>query len=173
MFSTSEKLTLASKAVFDAQLASAAALFKAAFDSGITLIDLQLDAVRTSFAAVTVSAKQLLAIRDAREWLSVATSQSRQAIEQAGAYGRQANEFAHDTGARFSQVVETEAALSQQKVNELVDVVKDVPAAAVTPINTFLKTAFDGAQARYDQAEHAVLHAVEAAPAVAVERDRV
>jgi hypothetical protein len=48
-------------------------------------------------------------------------------------------------------VAETEGAASRQKVAELVDAVKKASAAAMAPLNSFFKTAFNGASDRADQ----------------------
>jgi len=150
MFSLSEQLSLATKAVFDAQLQSATAFAQALFDSGVTVIDMNVDAARTSLAAATVSTRQLMAAKDPQEWLSASASQSQLAMEHARAYGRRASDLAQGHQVKFSAVAETEIAASKQKVSELVDVVKKAPSAVATPINSFLKTAFDSAHARYD-----------------------
>ena len=60
MFSFSEQWTLAGKAVVEAQLISAQAYAQAAFDSGASVLDLQLDAARTALAAAAVAGNQLL-----------------------------------------------------------------------------------------------------------------
>lgn len=151
MFTISERLTLATKAVFDAQLVSGLAFAQAAFDSGATVIDLNVEAARTCMAASTVAAKQLLSIKDAQEWFGMAASQSQLALDRLHAYGRQAADIAQGAQARFSRVAETEIAASQQKVIELVDVVKQAPGVAARPLNSFLKTAFETAHAGYDR----------------------
>ena len=148
---TTEKLSLASKAVFEAQRNSATVFAQAAYESGLTLLELNLEAFRTAFAAATVSAKQLLAIRDLREWASVSATQSQQAFERAGDYGRQAGELARETQEKFSEVAQTEFAASQQKVGELAEIVQAAPGVAAEPVNTFMKSAFDTAQAGYDR----------------------
>lgn len=151
MFTISEQLSLAAKAVFDAQLVTVTAFAQAAFDSCVTIIDLNVDAAKTCMAATTVAANQLLSARDPQDWLSMSATQSRLALDRAHAYGRQAADIAQGAQAKFSRVAETEIAASQQKVIELVDVVKKTPAVVVKPLNTFLKTALQTAHAGYDQ----------------------
>ncbi|MES2742289.1 MAG: phasin family protein [Pseudomonadota bacterium] len=151
MFAISEQLSRATKAAIDAQLVSAHAFAQAAFDSGATAIGVNVEAFKTSLAAATVAANQILAAKSTQEWLTVGTSQSQQAMERAQAYGRQAASVVQDSRAKFSQVAQQEAAVSKQKLIELVDVVKKAPAAAATPINSFFKSAIDQAQSGYDQ----------------------
>ncbi|MDC8757712.1 TIGR01841 family phasin [Janthinobacterium fluminis] len=151
MFSLSEQLTLASKAVLETQLASATALAEAAFDSGVNVIDLNVDAVKTSLAAAGEATRQWLAVKNPLEWFSATASQSQLAIDRAKAYGRQAGDIAQGAQAKLASVAQAEIAVSKQKVGELVDLVKKTPAAVATPINSFLKSAFDGAHAGYDK----------------------
>lgn len=151
MFTISEQLSLATKAVFDAQLVSAIAFAQAAFDSGVTVIDLNVEAARTCMAAATVAANQLLSIKDPQEWMSMTASQSQLALDRIHAYGRQAADIAQGARDKFSRVAQTEIAASQQKVSELVDVVKQAPTVVAKPLNSFLKTAFETAHAGYDQ----------------------
>lgn len=155
MFSFTEQFTLASKALLETQMASATALAQAAFDGGVTLVDLNVDALRTGLAAATVAARQVMSVKTPQEWFSATASQSQLALQRVGAYGRQANDIARDAQSKFSGVAQTEIAASKQKVSELVEVVKKAPAAVVTPINSFLKTAFDSAHAGYDQTTRA------------------
>ena len=151
MFFISEQLSLAAKAYFEAQMTSVAAYAQLAVDSGASAIDLNVDAVKSSMAAATVAANQWLSVRDAQGWMSMTNGQSQLALERASAYGRQAAELAQGSRARFSGVAEKQGAASRQKGVELVDAVKLAPAAAINPLNTFLKSAFDNAQAGYDQ----------------------
>lgn len=118
MFSYPEQFTQATKSLIEAQLSSFTAFTQAAFDSGVSVLDLNMDAVRTSLAAATVAAKQLLSTTEPQELLSFTASQSEQARGQVQAYGRQAAGLAHAAQARFRQ------------------------AAAAAPMNSFFKTAY-------------------------------
>ncbi len=151
MFSLSEQLALASKAVLEAQLVSATAFAEATFESGVTVIDLNVDAVKTSLAAATVAARQWMSVKNPQEWFSATAAQSQMAMDRASAYGRQAGDIAQGAQARLSGVAQEEIAISKQKVGELVDVVKRAPTAVATPINSFLKSAFVNAYEAYDK----------------------
>jgi phasin family protein len=164
MITLAEQLSLAAKAVLDAQLVSAAAVAEAAFDSGVTMTDLNVEAAKTCMAAYTVAANQLLSIKDPQEWMSMTASQSQLALDRVHAYSRQAADIAHDAQAKFARVTETEIAASQQKVSELVDVVKQAPTVMAKPINSFLKTAFQTAHEGYDNFTSPVRAAAESLP---------
>ncbi len=151
MFTIAEQFSLASKAVFEAQLASANAFVQAAFDSGATVAGLNLDAVRTSLAATTVAANQLLSVKDPRELFSFGQSQSKLVIDRIQSYGRQAHEIARGTQGKFAEVAKSEFAASRQKVGELLEVAKHAPDSVITPLNNFYKTALSGVHEAYDK----------------------
>lgn len=151
MFSLTDEVSSASKAVFEANLQSATAFAQAAFDSSKSLIDLHVATAKASIEAAGEVRGKLLAVKDPQEWFSLTQDQSQQALERAREYGRQAAELAQETKNKFSQVAESELANSKQKVGELVEAVKKAPTDATVPINTFFKGAFDRAQAGYEQ----------------------
>lgn len=155
MFSIPEQVTLASKAVFEAQLVSANAFAQAAFDSGATLAELNLNAFKNTLAAVTEVSGQWLTARDSRQLVDFAAGQSQRLLQllqqQLRDYGNEAATLAQESRARFARIAEAEGAASREKVGELLQAVKSAPAAAVAPLNTFMKTAFAGAQEGYDR----------------------
>ena len=151
MFSFSEQWTLAGKAVLESQLISAQAYAQAAFDSGASVLDLQLDATRTALAAATVAGNQLLSAKDPQTLLQLSRTQSQLAIERIGAYGRQAKDVAQETQEKFDTVTKGEFAASRQKFGELLQVVKQTPVPLIIPFNNFLKTTFSGADEGYDK----------------------
>ncbi|HEV7813924.1 MAG TPA: phasin family protein [Janthinobacterium sp.] len=151
MFSIPEQLSLASKAMVEAHLVSANAFAQAAFESGNTLVELNVGAFKKTLAALTAAGEQLLTVRDTQQFSSLATQHSQQAMERIRDYGRQAADLVQDSRSKFSRVAESEGAASRQKVVELVEAVKKAPAAAAAPLNTFFKTAFPAAHEGYDR----------------------
>lgn len=151
MFPIPEQLSSASKAVLESQLISANAFAQALFDSSKTALDLHVAAVKTSLEAASQAGSQLLAARDTQEFVSVSTNYSQQALERARDYGQQATALAQDARAKLAEVAEDEIANSKQKVGDLIEAVKQAPSDANAPLNTFFKSAFDRAQAGYDQ----------------------
>jgi phasin family protein len=83
---------------------SAQAYAQAAFDSGASVLDLQLDAARTALAAATVAGNQLLSAKDPQALLQLSRTQSQLAMERIGAYGRQAKDVAQETQEKFATV---------------------------------------------------------------------
>jgi phasin family protein len=151
MFSLSDEVSSASKAVFEANLQSATAFAQAAFDTSKSLIDLHVATAKASIDAAGEVRGKLLSIKDPQEFFSLTQDQSQQALERAREFGRQAAEIAQEGKNKFSQVAEVELANSKQKVGDFVEAVKKAPTDAGVPINTFFKGAFDRAQAGYEQ----------------------
>ena len=151
MFSFSEQLSQAGKAIYAAQVSSAQALAEAAFQGGARLIDLQLDAARSSLAASTVAAQQLLSARDPKTLLELSRTQSQLAMERIGSYGRQAKEVAQENQENFTAVTKGEFAASRQKFGELLQAVKETPFPLINPFNNFLKSPFGAADEGYDK----------------------
>jgi hypothetical protein len=65
MFTIAEQCSLAGKALYEAQLASFNAYAQAAYESGMALAERNVDAFRTTLAANTVAARQLLSTQAA------------------------------------------------------------------------------------------------------------
>lgn len=118
MFTNPEQFTQTAKSLIEAQINSFSAFTQAAFDSCASVLDLNMDTVKTSLAAATVASNQLLSAKEPQELLSLTASQSQQVRDRAQAYGRQAAGLASAAQARFSQ------------------------AAAAAPMNSLFKTAF-------------------------------
>ena len=151
MFSFSEQLSQAGKAIYAAQVNSAQVLAEAAFQGGARLIDLQLDAARSLLAASTVAAQQLLSARDPKTLLELSRTQSQLAMERIGSYGRQAKDVAQENQENFTAVTKGEFAASRQKFGELLQAVKDTPFPLINPFNNFLKSPFGTADEGYDK----------------------
>lgn len=123
MFTHPEQFAQAAKSLIEAQLSSFSAYTQAALDSGASVVDLNMDAVRTSLAATTVAAQQWLSAQP-QELPGLTASQSQQARDRIQAYGRQAAGLVGAAQQRFSQ------------------------AATAAPLNSFLKSAFAAGTAR-------------------------
>lgn len=151
MFAIPEQLSSASKAVFQAQLSSAAAFAQAAFDSGKTVVDLNLEAWKSSLSAATSAGSQLIAAKDPQEFVSLSTAHSKEALERARDYGQQANTIAQGTRAKLTEVAETGLADTKEKVGDLVEAVKLAPGDVGAPFNSFVKSVVERGQANLEQ----------------------
>lgn len=151
MFSFSEQLSEAGKAVYAAQVSGVQAVAEAALQGGARLIELQFDAARSSLAATTVAAQQWLSARDSQTLLQLSRTQSQLAMERIGSYGRQAKEVVQANQENFTAVTKGEFAASRQKFGELLQAAKETPFPLVIPFNNFLKSPFGAADEGYDK----------------------
>jgi phasin family protein len=149
MFAISEQLSHATKVAIDQQWFGLASFAQAAFDAGVGVVDLNVDAVKASMAAATVAANQLLCVRDGRDWMSLTTGQSQQALERASAYGRQAAEVASAAHERFSTIAQGKLDEVEEKTVESAAVVKKTQIRALAA-NTLSKITIGEAQEGYD-----------------------
>ncbi|QBE63649.1 phasin family protein [Pseudoduganella lutea] len=83
------ELVNAGRAFAESQLAGCNALMRAAFESGASLVELNVHATRESIAAANAVSNGLLFVREPRDLVCLTASQSQQALERAQRYGRQ------------------------------------------------------------------------------------
>ncbi|HEY0847908.1 MAG TPA: TIGR01841 family phasin [Noviherbaspirillum sp.] len=162
MFALPEQFSAASKANIEAQLAMMTELTNKAFESVEKVIDLNLNAVKSSLEESNAAAKQFLAAKDAQEWLSLAAAQAQPNAEKALAYGRHLASITSAVQAEFSKAAEAQIAESSRKVLELVEEIsKNAPAGSENAV-AMLKTAIGNANAGYEQLTKSTKQAVEA-----------
>lgn len=162
MFAIPEQFSAASKANLEAQLSMLTELTNKAFEGVEKMIDLNLNVAKTSLEESNAAAKQLLAAKDAQEWMSLAASQAQPNAEKALAYGRHLATITSAIQAEFSKAAETQIAESTRKVLELVEEIsKNAPAGSENAV-ALLKTAVGNANAGYEQLTKSTKQAVEA-----------
>ena len=161
MFAIPEQFSAASKANFEAQLALITSLTNKAFEGMEKVVDLNINAVKSSLEESNAAAKQLLSAKDPQEWLSVAAAQAQPNAEKALAYGRHLASIASGVQAEFTKAAEAQIAETSRKVLELVEEVsKNAPAGSENAV-TLMKTAIGNANAGYEQLTKTTKQAVE------------
>ncbi|OWW19171.1 phasin family protein [Noviherbaspirillum denitrificans] len=161
MFAIPEQFSAASKANFEAQLSLISALTNKAFEGVEKIVDLNLNVAKASLEESSATAKQLLAAKDAQEWLTLAAAQAQPNAEKALAYGRHLAGIASGVQAEFTKAAEAQIAETSRKVLELVEEVsKNAPAGSENAV-AILKTAIGNANAGYEQLTKSTKQAVE------------
>ncbi len=151
MFSIPEQFSTATKTSMEAQFAIFSTLTGKAFEGVEKLIDLNLNAAKSSMEEASATAKQLLSAKDAQEFFSLSAAQAQPTAEKATAYGRQLAAIAADTQAQFTKTAETQIAETNKKVVALVEEVsKNAPAGSENAV-AMLKSAIDNANASFEQ----------------------
>src|SRR5690349_17783441 len=106
MFTVPEQFSTAAKANFEAQLALFTTLTGKAFDSVEKIVDLNLNVAKASLEDSSITAKQLLSVKDPQEFFSLTAAQAQPAAAKAIAYGRHLAGIATATQAEFARITE-------------------------------------------------------------------
>lgn len=161
MFSSPEQFSSAAKANFEAQIALITALTNKAFESVEKLVDLNINAAKSSIEESNSAAKQLLSAKDPQEFFSLSAAQAQPTAEKALAYGRHVASIASSAQAEFTKAAEEQVAEANRKVLALIeDVSKNAPAGSENVV-AMVKSAFGTANASYEQLAKSTKQAVE------------
>ena len=162
MFAIPEQFSNATKSNIEAQLALLTELTNKTFESVEKLVDLNINAVKTSLEETTTAVKQLLAAKDAQEFFSLSAAQAQPNAEKLLSYSRHLSTIASSAQAEFAKAAETQIAENSRKVVALVDEVsKNAPAGSESAI-AFIKSAIGNASAGYEQLSKTTKQAVDA-----------
>jgi len=157
MFVLPEQFSNATKANVEAQLALLTDLTNKTFESVEKIVDLNLNAFKSSFEESTAAAKQLLTAKDPQEFFTLSAAHAQPNAEKALAYGRHLASIATST-----QADETQIAENSRKVVDLIDeVTKNAPPGSETVV-AFVKSAIGNASAGYEQLTKTTKQAVDA-----------
>lgn len=162
MFSIPEQFSAATKANFETQLAVMTALTNKAFESVEKLVDLNINAARTSLEESTAATQKILSAKDPQEFFSLTSAHAQPNTEKALAYGRHLANIASSTQAEFTKALEAQINETNRKVVSLVDeVTKNAPAGSENAV-AILKSVIGNASAGYEQLTKTTKQAVEA-----------
>jgi phasin family protein len=160
MFTIPEQFSAATKHQFEAQLAILNSLASTTFDSVQKIVDLNLNAAKTSLQESSATAQKLATAKDPQEFFSLSASHAQPNAEKA--YGRHLASIATSTQAEFTKAAETQIAETNRKVLSLIDELsKNAPAGSENAIS-ILKSAIGNANAGYEQLSKTTKQAVEA-----------
>ena len=144
MFPLPQQLSSAAKSQWETQLQLFSTFGHTVFDGAEKIIALHLGASKAAIARSTGTAQHLLAVNDAREFLSYSTSQAQPGIESVLAYSRELFGIASRTQAQLleaakarldhaSPAADTAAAPANTTAQVEVEAVIEVPAAVSAP----------------------------------------
>jgi phasin family protein len=157
-----EQFSNATKANFEAQIALITDLTNKTFESVEKIVDLNINAIKSSLEESSATTKQLLSAKDPQEFFSLSAAQAQPNAEKAIAYGRHLATIASSVQAEFAKVTEAQIAESSRKVITLVEeVTKNAPAGSENAV-AFIKSAIGNANAGYEQFTKTTKQAVEA-----------
>ncbi|MFZ6692538.1 phasin family protein [Undibacterium sp. SXout20W] len=162
MFSVPEQFSAATKASFDAQIALFSLLSGKAFESVEKLVELNVNAVKSTLEESATTTKQLLSAKDPQEFFTLSTSHAQPTAEKLLAYSRHLASIASNAQSEFTSAAESQIAESNRKVQALFEeVAKNAPAGSEQFVS-FFKTAITNANTGYEQFTQNTKQAVEA-----------
>jgi len=151
-----------------AQKASVETLFgltTKAFEGVEKLVELNLQAAKTTLSEAADNATAALSVKDAQELLALQAGLLQPAAEKAAAYSRHLYDIMAGASAEFTKTAEANMADTQKKVLTLVDnAVKNAPAGTESAV-ALVKSAVAAANNAYESAHKAAKQAAEVAEA--------
>lgn len=162
MFPIQDQMSVATKSGLEANLALYIALTNKTLESVEKLVNLNITAAKASMEESTATAKQMLAVKDPQELISLVTAQSKPNLEKALSYGSHLASIASSTQAEFTKAAEAQIAAVTSKVNELVDEVARKAPAGSESLIAIMKSTLGNASNSYEQLTRTTKQAAEA-----------
>jgi phasin family protein len=151
-----------------AQKASIDALFgmsHKAFASVERLVDLNMQTAKTSLTEATGTAKSMLSVKDAQEFMSLQAGLLQPSAEKLAAYSRHLYDIVAGANAEVVKAAEASVAEGQKTVLSLVDsVTKNAPAGSESAV-ALMKSAMAAASNAFESVQKATKQATDAAEA--------
>jgi len=161
LYPTPESLSAAQKENLDAMMK----LSHKAFEGVEKMVDLQLNAARTSLQETAEKFKALMSVKDAQEMVTLQASLMQPLAEKTVAYSRHLYDIASGTSAEFGKAAEAQATDAQKKFMSVVDnASKNAPAGSETAV-AVMKSAVSAANNAMESVQKAVKQATEMAEA--------
>lgn len=146
-----DQLSEATKAQIESQIALFNTLTATAVSSVEKMIELNLNATKSVMDNTAATMRQVLAVKDPQEAMSVSASQVQPAAERALAYGRHVSTLVSTTQAEFARTVEAQTDQYRQQISRLVDDLSKAAPAGSEQMMAMMKTALGNANAGYEQ----------------------
>lgn len=159
LYPTPESLSAAQKENLDAMMK----LSHKAFEGVEKMVDLQLNAARTSLQESAEKFKALMSVKDAQDIVNVNKDLATPSAEQALAYSRTIYDIASQTSSEVQRLVDAQIADANKKlVDALDEFAKSAPAGSEAVI-AMMKSSLTAANSAYETANKAARQVVEMA----------
>ncbi|AIY41106.1 granule-associated protein [Collimonas arenae] len=162
MSTVAEQFSAATKANFEANLASYADFTAKVFAGMEKLTDLNLSIAKASLKESTDITQKLFSAKDPQEFFSLSAALAQPNTERSVAYSRHFASIVSDTRAALIKVTEAQIAEARQKVIKFVDQVTENMPSGTESTFAFFKTAISNTNAGYEQLSKSATQAVEA-----------
>ena len=157
-----EQFSAATRTNLESQLALLTALTGKAFESVEKVIELNMSVAKAALEESTSNARQLLAAKDAQEFIALSTSQAQPNAEKAASYGREVMTIVSGLQAEVTKAAEGQIGEHSRKFANLVEEVSKSAPAGSENVVAFMKSAIANANAGYEQMTKSTKQAVEA-----------
>jgi len=162
MFTVPEQFSETAKAHFEAQLALINTLTKKAFESAEKMVELNLNAAKSTISESLEKSLELTTVKDPQAFLEAASANAKPSAEQALAYGRTLSSLLTEQQTEFAKTAEALVTDTSRKLSELVDELsKNAPAGSESAI-AILKSVIANANAGFEQLTRNTKQAVDA-----------
>jgi phasin family protein len=136
-------------------------LTNTAFEGVEKLVELNLNASRSTLSDVANQTTSALSIKDAQELLTLQSNLFQPLAEKTAAYSRHLYDIANGTSAEFTKAVEAQASEAQKKIQDLVESsTKNAPAGSDTAV-TAMKSAVTAATNAMESVQKSVKQATD------------
>lgn len=161
MTTYTEQFSAAAKANFEAQVALFSQLASKTFEGVEKLVDLNLQAAKSSLEESQATAQKLFSAKDPQEFFSLTSAQAQPTVEKSVAYGRHLSGIFSSTHAELTKTTEAQIAEVNRKVISLIDEAsKNAPAGSEQAIS-LLKSTIGNLNAGYEQFSKSAKQAAE------------
>ncbi|HEY0844011.1 MAG TPA: phasin family protein [Noviherbaspirillum sp.] len=164
-FPANEKMSSLIRANVDAQLSAATSLTGTAVESLQRLVELNLNAARASLEDSTTVTKQLMAAKDAQEFMSLTVAQAQPTLAKALSYSRHLADIATAAQDSLARATAEQIAETNNRLHDIVDdAAKSAPAGSNNVIE-MMRMAMNTASANYQRMNRTAQQAAEQAQA--------
>ncbi|WVN42512.1 phasin family protein [beta proteobacterium MWH-UniP1] len=159
LYPTPESLSAAQKENLDAMMK----LSHKAFEGVEKMVDLQLNAARTSLQETAEKFKALMSVKDAQDMVNLNKDMATPNTEQALAYSRTIYDIATQTSSEVQRLVDAQIADANKKLIDALDEFAKTAPAGSEAVIAMMKSSLTAANSAYETANKAARQVVEMA----------
>lgn len=159
LYPTPESLSAAQKENLDAMMK----LSHKAFEGVEKMVDLQLNAARTSLQETAEKFKALMSVKDAQEMVNLNKEMAAPNTEQALDYSRRIYDIATQTSSEVQRLVDAQIAEANKKLIDALDEFAKTAPAGSEGVIAMMKSSLTAANSAYETANKAARQVVEMA----------
>jgi phasin family protein len=137
------------------------------------LVELNMQATKTTLAESTEQAKALMSAKDVKAFADVAVAAAQPSADKATAYAKHVYDIAQESGAEFAKMIEKQIADNQKQVQSALEAFSKNAPMGSEGVVTLVKQAMTAANSAFDQVNKATKQAVEMAEANMVAATKV